>query len=358
MDQASIAVAGFAIVSAVLLFLAYALFIRLPGKSIYSVGCCAALVAGLVTLEAGHLSYFQGGLEPLETLSYRIALFTVPSSFYFFGRWAILPTEPLRPFALLHLLPTLLLFVDRLEIALPILFLCGAGYSVWLAYLVYGLRDRRKQFGFEFTFFGVMFALALVVLALGLALPFINDVVFYYFYNTAIVLGIAIMVVGLVANPNLLGDLTEVARVKYGASTLGDIDVNGCLEKLENLMTAGKAYQNENLSLSSLAAEVGISGHQLSELVNTRLGMGFSRYMRQRRVEAAKALLVAAPSQSILSVSMDMGFRSQSAFYAAFKEVTGQSPGEWREANRVRNDLSGAQQLIDPKRRKKVFDPD
>jgi len=357
MDQASIAVAGFAAVSAVLLFFVYALFLSVPGKSVYSLGCCAALVAALLVLEIGHLGYFQGGAPPLENLSYRIALFVVPSSFYFFGRWAILPTEPLRPIALIHLLPMLLLFVERLEIALPLLFLCGAGYSVWLAYLVYGLRDRRKQFRFEFTFFGVMFGLALIVLALGLTLPLIDDAWFYYFYSNAIGLGVAIVVVGLVANPNLIGDLSEAARVRYGASTLGGVDIDGCLEKLERLMTKDKAYQKENLSLSSLAAAVGLSGHQLSELVNTRLGMGFSRYVRQRRVEAAQALLVTAPSQSILTVSMDTGFRSQSAFYAAFKEVTGQSPGEWREANRVRNDLSGAQQAIDSKGHKKIFDP-
>jgi AraC-like DNA-binding protein len=58
-------------------------------------------------------------------------------------------------------------------------------------------------------------------------------------------------------------------------------------------------------------------------------------------VDAAKALLVNAPSQSILSISMDTGFRSQSAFYAAFKEVTGQSPGEFREA-RLAKDQSGS----------------
>ena len=168
---------------------------------------------------------------------------------------------------------------------------------------------------------------------------------------------LAIMLVGLVGNPNLISDLCEVARVKYGTSTLGDVDVDACLEKLERLMTKEKAYRNEELSLSSLAAEVGVSSHQLSELVNARLGMGFSRYVRQRRVEAAKALLVSAPSQSVLTVGMDTGFRSQSAFYAAFKEVTGQSPGEWREANRVRNGLSGAPQLVESKGRKKLFDP-
>jgi AraC-like DNA-binding protein len=60
--------------------------------------------------------------------------------------------------------------------------------------------------------------------------------------------------------------------------------------------------------------------------------VGFSRYVRERRVDAARRLLVAAPSQSILSVSLDTGFRSQSSFYAAFKEITGQSPGDFREA--------------------------
>jgi AraC-like DNA-binding protein len=342
MDQVSMAIAGFGAVSAALLFLTYALFLRLPGKSLYSVGCCAVLATALLALEVGHLRYFQGGPEPLASLSYRIAIFVVPASFYFFGRWAILPTEPLHPLASIHLLPILLLFVGRLEITLPILFLCGVAYSVWLAYLVYGLRDRRKQFRFEFAFFGLMFGLALVVLALGLALPFIDDAWFYYFYSNAIGLGIAIMIVGLVANPSLIGDLFEAARVKYGTSTLGELDVEGCLEKLERLMTSHKAYQDENLSLATLAAQVGISSHQLSELVNSRLGMGFSRYVRERRVQAAKALLVAAPSQSILTVGMDTGFRSQSAFYAAFKEITGQSPGEWREANRVRKDVSGA----------------
>ena len=92
--------------------------------------------------------------------------------------------------------------------------------------------------------------------------------------------------------------------------------------------------------LASLAAELGITGHQLSELVNSRLGVGFSRYVRERRVEAAKALLISAPSQSILSVSLDTGFRSQSAFYAAFKEIMGQSPGDFREAA-LRKDKPG-----------------
>ncbi|MDY6944508.1 MAG: helix-turn-helix domain-containing protein [Pseudomonadota bacterium] len=329
-DLASIAVAGFSAISAVLLLLAYALLISASGKSIYSVGSCVALVAALTAIQLGHFRYFLGGAEPLQLACYRLGLFCAPPAFYLFGRWAILPTEPFRPVQLIHLLPIPVLLMLRQQIALPILFLFGTGYSLWLGRLVHGLRGQRKQFRFEMLYFTVMSVLALIVLGFGFSIPYIDHAYFYYFYNHAIGLGFAIMLVALVANPDLIGDLAEAAQVKYGASTLRDVDVDGCLKKLKQLMSDGKAYQNEGLSLASLAGAVGITSHQLSELINTRLGIGFSRYVRECRVKAAQALLISAPSRSILSISMDTGFRSQSAFYAAFKEATGQSPGDYR----------------------------
>ena len=339
MNQVGLVIAGFCIVSSLLLFVAYAAFIRVPVKSAFSILSCAGLVAALCTIEVSHWNYFQGGPRPFETIYYRVALFTVPTAFYFFGRWAILPTEPFRWPVLIHLAPMLLLFVGSLAVALPILFTFGAGYSLWLTYLVYGLRDRRKQFRFEFLYFAVMSALGVVVLTLGFALPYVDDGIFYRVYNFAVGLGIAIMMVALVANPQLIGDLSEAARVKYGTSTLGGVDIRTALGKLGQLMSDGRAYQNEDLSLNSLAADVGLTAHQLSELINSHLGMGFPRYVRERRVEAAKALLLAS-SQTILSVSLDTGFRSQSAFYAAFKEITGQSPGDFRESQ-LRKDIPG-----------------
>jgi AraC-like DNA-binding protein len=340
MDQVSLVVAGFSILSSVLLFIAYAAFIRVPVKSVYSLLSCATLVAALCAIQIAHWVYFQGGSRPFATHYYRAALFVVPSAFFFFGRWAILPTEPFRPQLLIHGAPMLLLLVGAPLVALPVAFAFGAAYSLWLAYLVYGLRERRKQFRFEFLYFAVMSLLGLVVLALGFALPLVGDAIFYRVYNFAVGTGIAIMLVALVANPQLIGDLAEAARVKYGASTLGGVDVARALAKLTSVMSEGKAYQAEDLSLNSLAAEVGLTAHQLSELINSRLGMGFSRYVRERRVEAAKGLLIAAPSQSILSVGLDTGFKSQSAFYAAFKEITGETPGDFRAA-RLRNDSSG-----------------
>src|SRR5512138_1844397 len=333
MDTLCIFIAGFSTVAAALLLFTYLWLLELPNKAIYSVLACVVLSAALACIQIYHLLYFMGGAEPLTVPHYRIALFVAPTSFYFFGRWVLLPTEPIKPLMLLHLVPVALLFVARLEIALPILFLFGTGYSVWLWNLVHGLEARRRQLRFQWFFFALMAVLAVAVLILGFSIPYIDPDWFYYFYCNAIALAFAIVIAALIAKPDLMQDMMEAARVRYGASTLRELDVEACLAKLESLMTVSKLYQNENLSLSSLARALGISSHQLSELVNARLGVGFSRYIRERRVAAAKELLVSAPSQSILSISMDTGFKSQSSFYAAFKEVVGQSPGDYRKGH-------------------------
>ncbi len=287
MDTLCIFIAGFSTVAAALLLVTYLWLLELPNKAIYSVLSCVVLSASLACIQTYHLLYFLGGPEPLTVPYYRLALFVAPTSFYFFGRWVLLPTEPLKPLMLLHLLPIALLFVTRLEVALPTLFLFGAGYSVWLWNLVLGIKARRKQVRFQVFFFALMAILAVAVLILGFSLPYIDADWFYYFYCHAIALAFAIVIAALIAKPDLMQDMMEAARVRYGASTLRELDVDACLAKLESLMTVSKLYQNESLSLSSLAGELGISSHQLSELVNTRLGVGFSRYIRERRVAAA-----------------------------------------------------------------------
>ena len=93
-----------------------------------------------------------------------------------------------------------------------------------------------------------------------------------------------------------------------------------------------KVYLDEGLNLSRLADMLDISSHQLSELINTEFGVSFPRYIRQYRVEEAKRLLVQEPDASILSISMMTGFRSQSSFYAAFRDETGHAPGRYRSS--------------------------
>ena len=96
-------------------------------------------------------------------------------------------------------------------------------------------------------------------------------------------------------------------------------------------MTVDKHFQNEDLSLSNLADSLELSSHQLSELINSHFGYGFPRYIRDQRINEAKRLLIEEPATSVLAVSMETGFKSQSNFYTAFKDITGLSPGQFRK---------------------------
>jgi AraC-like DNA-binding protein len=112
---------------------------------------------------------------------------------------------------------------------------------------------------------------------------------------------------------------------------LKGVDVDDSLRRLNDLMAVEKLYQNEKLNLSMVADAMDLTSHQLSELINVHFGKSFSRYVREQRIEAARSLLASQPDASILAISLETGFKSQSNFYAAFKEITGQSPGDYRK---------------------------
>jgi AraC-like DNA-binding protein len=152
------------------------------------------------------------------------------------------------------------------------------------------------------------------------------------FYTHSIGISFILVIAALIVFPDLLEQLVEVSQLSYSASTLKDLDVNAYTEKLDQLMAQSKLYQNEKLTLGMTAEAMELSAHQLSELVNREFGMNFSRFIRERRVEAAKTILVREPDSSVLSISLEVGFSTQSNFYAAFKEITGMSPGAYRKS--------------------------
>jgi transcriptional regulator GlxA family with amidase domain len=69
--------------------------------------------------------------------------------------------------------------------------------------------------------------------------------------------------------------------------------------------------------------------------------MGFSRLVRQYRVDTARQMLLDEPRASVLSVGMAAGFNSQSSFYVAFKEQVGEVPGEYRQRRLAAARVSG-----------------
>ena len=323
---------GFSILGALVLFLAYAFFYKNLNKSWYALSSGALLLFGLSALQYWHLQFFLTDIDLFLLPEYRFWLFLVPPMFYFFSRAILLPGARLSPLLLVNLTPLLLNFISRYELSIALIFLVGTGYSFWFANLIYHLRTQRKRFKFEIFFFGLFSVIALLVLIFGIAVPYLDNAYFYVFYANSIALAFILVVLALLIFPDLLNEIAAVATLSYAASTLKEVNIDACLQKLDELMKVNKLFQNENLNLAMTAEEMGLSSHQLSELINVHFGVSFSRYIRELRVDEAKKRLTAESDTSILAISMETGFKSQSNFYAAFKDITGQSPGEYRKS--------------------------
>jgi AraC-like DNA-binding protein len=322
---------GFSVVGLAILLTAYLYFLPGVQKSRQGMSACAVLCLALAVLQLHHLHHFASGAEALASWHYVLLLFLTPAAFYFFSRDILLPDTRLSRLGLLHAVPPLLGLLLPAHLVAAAAFTIGAGYSIWLARLVHGMRRHVKRFRFEMFFFGLFAAIAVTVLAIVVAMPWIGSHSFYLVYAIAIGLGVALVNAALLVFPELLQDISEAAKLAYANSTLKGVDVDARLANLERLMGGDKLYCNENLTLSTLAESTGLSAHQLSELVNTRFGVGFSRYVRELRVAEAKRILAEDNRSSVLSVGMMCGFGSQSTFYAAFRDATGLSPAAFRK---------------------------
>ena len=325
-------VIGFSVFAAAILLVAYLFFLPNMQKTIAGKLACAVLLAALTGLQFYHFGFLTAGLsEPFDHRLYVMLLLITPPAFYFFSRELLLPDPGWSKWQLLHAVPLLLSTLIPISYLLPAAFTIGAGYSIWLARIVYGMRRNVGRFRFEMFFFSLFAILAVMVLLLFMLVPYVNESVFYVAYANFTGIALLLIVAALIAFPEILDDITEIARITYAKTTLGDIDVDAKLRELEHAMTVDRLYQDEDLNLRTAAEAIGLSGHQLSELINTHFGQGFSRYVRGRRIAAAKKLLREDGNASILSISMATGFRSQSNFYAAFRDIAGMSPGQYRE---------------------------
>jgi AraC-like DNA-binding protein len=291
------------------------------------------LMLALSGLQLAHFAWLYLDQAWVETTLYRMTLFAVAPAFYLFSQPLLRPQNQsqIRWTQLWHALPIMAAPWLPDGAALPVAFVVGATYLLWLARSLYALRHERSNFHLELMLLGGVFAIAIGVSVLGLIQATLPEKLFFSLY--AISIGAAFLLVQLTLGlrPQLSAEVSEAAQESYASSTLTNVDCDAVLSSLNTLMQSGRVYEDAELSLPRLAAQLEISPHQLSELMNARLGKGFSRYLREQRIHAAKAMLLDEPSASVLSVGLSVGFSAQSNFYEAFREIEGMTPGQYRK---------------------------
>jgi AraC-like DNA-binding protein len=132
--------------------------------------------------------------------------------------------------------------------------------------------------------------------------------------------------------PSTMPAAPDVRPARYARSGMDAATSSLIEERLATVMDRDKPFRRGDLTLDDLAGVLGVSPHNLTEVINTRLGQNFYDFVNGHRVRDVQARLAEpdADRYTLLAIAMDAGFNSKSAFNAAFKRQTGMTPSEYR----------------------------
>lgn len=208
---------------------------------------------------------------------------------------------------------------------------------VGLAYLIWIIRDVKRLMGNASE--GQNQSIGIV---LNIA-RFVVLILLFWFIDRFFSLGLtqityAVATSSLIASylassryPELLLVVQlEAENARYTKSQIENLDSDNVIDKIELAMKEDKAFLSDTMTLKLLAEKVGITSHQLSEILNRKLNKSFNQMINEYRINEAKEILVQDPDRKILAVAYDVGFNSPSAFYKAFQKFAGMTPTRYR----------------------------
>lgn len=112
-----------------------------------------------------------------------------------------------------------------------------------------------------------------------------------------------------------------------------EADDSQLLARLAALMRQERLYRQDGLTITAVAARLGVPEYRLRRAINQGLGArNFNAWLNEFRIAEAKAAL-ADPAQRevpILTIALDAGFGSLAPFNRAFRADAGCTPTEYR----------------------------
>lgn len=289
------------------------------------------LMLSLIALQVSHFLFLDSGITFVYSRYYVCLLTVVAPAFYFFSRPVLMADNSFSFIKLLHFFPVLLVYFLPYNMSFVLTFFIGMCYLIWLVRVILALAHHRRDFKLQLWVLSVVFSIAFMAALLGLLKIWLDGELFFALIATAIGVAFFLIAAALSHSSGFSKQVAEAAKAFYAVSTLSNLNLVEKIKELQLLMDNDKLYHKSNLDLLTVAGKLDMTAHQLSELINTQLGLSFSSFLRVQRVEAAKVMLVNEPRSSVLSIGMEVGFASQSNFYDAFSKVTGSTPGKYRK---------------------------
>jgi AraC family transcriptional regulator len=107
--------------------------------------------------------------------------------------------------------------------------------------------------------------------------------------------------------------------------TMGGLSPKVLLRTIERLRSDNDA----DVSLSALASDAGLSRFHFCRSFKESTGLSPHAWLRQYRLEQAMNML-RETDEPVVSIAAVLGYSSQTAFAAAFKKLTAETPSDWR----------------------------
>ena len=132
--------------------------------------------------------------------------------------------------------------------------------------------------------------------------------------------------------------LLAQANTRYQSSSLAQAEVDATIASLHRLMQEQQIFRNQKLTVNEVATELQISRQQLSEILNSHMGIRFQDLLNQYRVEAFITCLAEEQYQhyTLLGIANEVGFSSKSTFNAIFKKLKGMTPSQYKKSQNIR----------------------
>jgi len=99
-------------------------------------------------------------------------------------------------------------------------------------------------------------------------------------------------------------------------------------ELLDNVVSYIESHLGEKISLADIAQRFYVSKSTISQTFQKKMHVSFYHYVTQRRLIAAKSMML--EENNLDALSEKVGFKDYSTFYRAFKKEFGISPKEYR----------------------------
>lgn len=156
-------------------------------------------------------------------------------------------------------------------------------------------------------------------------------------YIPAVLMSVLLFSLGYVAAHTTLPIETVSQEENHEEDKATTAETDELMFKIAAVLREDKLFANSNLTIQDLATAIGSNRTYVSQCINRRTGLSFSQYVARYRVEHAQQILrdsgYGTDKEAIMDAMTSSGFSSDQTFYRVFKEITGETPLQYRHNN-------------------------